>query len=1508
MPDEPVEIVRARQLFGFLKAFAEQRMPRVRQVSSHPWTMYLRELIPHPDIHVGEVLLEDPPADGADGEGQDPVLLRVRHPKLTPVQPPPDSVQAYLTPGWEDPSKAVETIAFRNVIRAGETVTEHFSDDPERVSQFQHWMQTRDAWVEAEKPARKVMQIFTRLFRLHQQIGLQSEQVELVLGDGRLRWNGSDGSIDHPVLLQRAELIFDTELNEFVVVDADRAPELYGSILVGADAGMAEQIAKARKLLEAGGFHPLSGDPTSGFLKSLTSLLGPGAEFVPGQPEAPSGGNPIIGRDPILMLRARPLGFSAAFDRVLEDLKRRNRLSPALTGTLGITPLVSTDKPREAVGAWSEPPDVLLSKPANEQQIQIARVLEQKRAVLVQGPPGTGKSHTIANLIGHLVAQGKRVLVTSHTTKALSVLRDHVVESLRPLCVSVLDNDSKGRAQLEESINGILTRLSTSSEDELAREAGDLAERRGALIAEIASIVNGLSKVRLAEYVPIVLADGSVEPAKAAAFVQEHADTIGWIPSGVHAGAPLPLSVTALEELYASNAKLSVEEEQELLIGLPELGTLLQPTDFAQATDDLAAEPTAESQVRWDHAAEEAEISRLENLQVGLERFLLDMAALVPWQRALVAEGYAGGAGIALWQELARMTQEAHKRWERSRAPLLANTVEQLPPLPGPDIRKTVESIAAHLEGGGTLGWFTMVWRGRWKTVVRGSLVNGGSPSTLEHFQAIAVYIVVEEGRQRLKQRWQRLAEPMALPTFDELPNPKEPNLTRLAEQFQGLLDWWETRWAPLEIELHALGLQWDQMRTAAVAADSTLAPFERDVGLIRHMVRPSAADRVAAARAARARRLLAGNIRAAEAFRGTVGAELLTAAQHGDPERYKEQWLRLRDLAAKGAVLEQRQESLRRLAAVAPNWARAVSRREGLHGEARLPGNPIQAWKWVQLHDEIAERRALDETELQRRLVVCQTRLRDTTADLIDRRAWLGQLRRVDLQAQLALNGWAQTRRRIGKGTGKRAPALQAQARRQLANAQAAVPVWIMPLARVAEAVDPATSRFDVVIIDEASQCDPTGLLAWYLADQVAVVGDDKQVSPMAVGQQLGLIQNLITQHLTDVPNQELYDGRLSLYDLAQQSFGGTVRLREHFRCMPEIIEFSNELSYNFEIQPLRNPYAVPSPHVVEQIVVGATRDGKTNLAEARWIAALIGAIDEAPAYEGATIGVISLLADEQAHLIWSLAGSVVDPTRLERRRFIAGNSAQFQGDERHIIFLSMVDSPKGGPLTLKQEDYLKQRYNVAASRAKNLLWLVHSLDPGRDLKPGDLRRHLIEYVRSPGARGTAAERAKARAESPFEVAVIERLIAAGFQVTPQVKVGSYRIDLVVRGAGRQVAIECDGARDHPPEKVPEDLMRQAILERCGWTFIRIRSTAFFSEPDRTMASVLEQLRSHGVVPDGFTGPATEVRSSPQIDQLRARAWEIMREKNWLPVEATIMGGAESLDGGAEDRPHATA
>jgi very-short-patch-repair endonuclease len=438
------------------------------------------------------------------------------------------------------------------------------------------------------------------------------------------------------------------------------------------------------------------------------------------------------------------------------------------------------------------------------------------------------------------------------------------------------------------------------------------------------------------------------------------------------------------------------------------------------------------------------------------------------------------------------------------------------------------------------------------------------------------------------------------------------------------------------------------------------------------------------------------------------------------------------------------------------------------------------------------------------------------------------------------------------------------------------------MPLSRVVESFDFRASLFDVVIIDEASQCDVMALVALFLGRNVVVVGDHEQVSPAAVGQDLTLVQHLIDEHLHGIPNAVLYDGQMSVYDLARQSFGGTILLVEHFRCVPEIIQFSNWLSYDGKVRPLRDASLVKlKPHILAYRVEGARSKGKVNPKEALAVASLLVAATEQPEYAHKTFGVISMVGEDQALEIERLLRSHLSPKEYDQRRTLCGTAAQFQGDERDVMFLSMVDTAEDGPLALREQPMFKQRFNVAASRARDQMWVVHSMDPRTDVKPGDLRRRLIEHAMDPTAIIRSLERAEQRVESELEKAVMRRLLAAGYRVHPQWRVGHYRIDLVVEGGGRRLAIECDGDRSHPIEKLSEDMARQAVLERLGWIFERVRGSQFFRDPEAALKPVFDRLESLGIPPQGSSAlqPIEQGSSGSLRERIVRRAAELRRD-----------------------------
>jgi very-short-patch-repair endonuclease len=261
-------------------------------------------------------------------------------------------------------------------------------------------------------------------------------------------------------------------------------------------------------------------------------------------------------------------------------------------------------------------------------------------------------------------------------------------------------------------------------------------------------------------------------------------------------------------------------------------------------------------------------------------------------------------------------------------------------------------------------------------------------------------------------------------------------------------------------------------------------------------------------------------------------------------------------------------------------------------------------------------------------------------------------------------------------------------------------------------------------------------------------------------------------------------------------------------------------------------------------------------------------------------SFGVVSLVGDEQAIEIDNLIRAHVSPDRYELHRVLCGNAAQFQGDERDVVFLSLVDTAERGSLSLRDQELFKQRFNVAASRARDQMWIVHSLNPDNDLKADDLRRQLIEHAEDPARLMRALEEKEKRTQSNFEREVMKRLVAAGYRVTPHWRIGTFRIDLVVEGDGKRLAIECDGDRYYPLEKLPEDMDRQSVLERMGWIFMRIRSSEFLRNPVRAMKPVLEKLQMLGISPAGDSVDADPegLVSHEVVDRVIRRAEELRR------------------------------
>jgi predicted RNA binding protein YcfA (HicA-like mRNA interferase family) len=284
----------------------------------------------------------------------------------------------------------------------------------------------------------------------------------------------------------------------------------------------------------------------------------------------------------------------------------------------------------------------------------------------------------------------------------------------------------------------------------------------------------------------------------------------------------------------------------------------------------------------------------------------------------------------------------------------------------------------------------------------------------------------------------------------------------------------------------------------------------------------------------------------------------------------------------------------------------------------------------------------------------------------------------------------------------------------------------------------------------------------------------------------------------------------------------------------------------------------------------------------EARHVAALVVAMSEHPAYGEKTIGVISLVGTCQAERIDALLRKHLDPLAYEKKhRIMTGSPAQFQGDERDIVLLSMVDAPEteGAVLRRRTRRLFKQRFNVAASRARDQMWVIHSLDPEINLQEGDLRKRLIAHARDPSALVRRARESTSSEDSLLVRQVAKMLRKKGFSVTAALEVGAYTIDIVVEGCdGTRVGIICEGASKTSAENRRKALEQQAVLERLGWFFARVRGSVFFRDRERALQPVLQRLDMMGIVPSAAksSSPGGQPPSDNVVAEVIQRAEDI--------------------------------
>lgn len=1473
-----------------------------------------------------------------------------------------DSLLSTALPSTTPPSTAPSTIGPLTQHRLlpsdeSQRILKTFERDKQMlVKAFESYSQEWKKAQEHNESRKQEIETYEKLFDLYNSLKNDggAETFEVVCGMAHVVWKKSNGElVNYPLIVQPCEVTFDPLTSSLEIRPAQAEAYLHAGVWGEAHRhqGLAVEHYWQEHKQE---MDLLPFDPSSyrTVAQACAGLLDASGHWV--EEMAFEGAYGVQAQAPVglsivplwtFFARERP------FDRLEKDITRwENEIRQS---TLEDVPVFL----RQMVGEDVAPPeeeevlyrgleplpyssqnpdtpvrDLYFPLPYNNEQVRVIQRLAQGSGAVIQGPPGTGKSHTIANVICHYLAQGKRVLVTSEAATALDVVREKIPENIRMLSVALLSSDAESLKDFERSIQTIAHRLNVMDVDKSHLHLEQLQKRLDQAHHDISNIDHTLHALAeehenfpLSEDSSSSLDDFWASFAEATDASSTRAPLEAWLSDNdlhvVEEGV-IEQRARRMRKLWAEVGEDFAFVEQGVPLKLPSLLEAGQLHSCWQERKQIIQN----DQPYWDRW-KEASLDGLREAAEAWKDAILERHKATASQDVQAAQrmvhpktgtmqGFFGTFNnyyISFRRDIGRVDFD-------------------------PQVLKHAETLEhiKHLAQGGSLG-MKLLFNSESKRLLQSVTLDGAAVAlgkSKESWNIVSQRIQEHTKVHTIKNIWKQKCQE---PHLQDLPQHYEEAMAFMQQynvlcqalmreyaRQEDFLQLWDRH---IGLSFEDTVLAWrehrgDEERESEEQTEDSEISSCSDVDLYLNVL-----DRMGAQQARIQRQeVLAERLQQVQHIQNQAWGGMTDVVRQTMPlltHLSREDWLALwqnvlgyqQHLWSQQDGVEEiqnhlawiRQQGAKTWAdrleagliqqAQRPDW---MARALGGDGEGVGPKTPLSTedgggegsddvlfslddllpleaerfWKRKLSHQsfhQLPQKDRFDALFEQRRGLVDQ--LRRVYESIVEEKAWLSCAQSATRNTRQALQAYLNAVKKMGKGTGKRAKRYSVEAREAMQQAFGAIPCWIMPQGRVSESMPNTLGAFDLIVVDEASKSDITILPALLRGKKVLVVGDDKQVSPEAVGKEDESMVAKREQFLSHIPLRHQMTQDRSVYDLFLVLFvQDNISLREHFRSAIPIISFSNSHYYNDEMAMLRVPKAQErlDPVLVDLWVDQAQMYGEVNKAEAHAIAYEIKRLVQEPSMKERTIGVVSLSSkpkyiDYLRKAIDMTLQDVLTPQEQLKHRIAVGSPSFFQGMERDIMFVSTYYV---GRDFLLDKEVDRQRTNVAMSRARDQMYLVRSMTM-EQTRDGSILRQIMQHFS--GYAVTQSQAVPLERMTGFEKQLYDFLKDKGYVVQPHVGDRQYAIDLVVEGPlGQRLAIECDG--DGMGGTWRSSIQRQRVLERAGWEFWRCFWVDYVLRQDMHQKHLLARLTAMGIVP--FDPPSQP--SQPK----RVLTWDHEREQ----------------------------
>ena len=960
--------------------------------------------------------------DNSYFENEENRLLEIKKPTFLKPLFLDENLLKWLEGDWKDYKS---TLAIKEEIineESEEEISKIINISSEIKENLEKELEKREIWVKEQLVIEEVRAFFDTLYIKYLELNKDSETLELVIGNGIVKIKNKN--IYYPILLKKVRIDFDAKNNILILVDPlaneNFSTTLYTNFLNEIDEINLTHVFELEEEIKEKDLHPLNKKEIDDFFRKFIHRLSSKGYFIEDEEMLNIKEDDILIEDkPLIFIRKKDTGIVKAIESIVDRIENHGEIPNQLLELVGIIKNKENNNKSRIEDIKEE--EILFVKDTNREQVDIAKQIEINDAVVVQGPPGTGKTHTIANLLGHFLAQGKNVLITSHTKKALRVLKEKIPKNIQGLCISILDDDN---SDMRKSVESISEKMGHFTSDNLKKEVEELENIRIREYNELKDINNKMYIIKHKESQAIIFNGESFSIQEIGTFLRNNPKILEKIPGKISDLIPCP--ITNEEFRFLSNEYKEIidkDEEKEITLGLNELTDYLNEEAFKNLIDSkkLAEDKFKEIIKGTDFIYKNKYLLINDKELVDLEKFKENYTGdFIPkelkkniekWKIEAAIAGLTNGGNRINWQNFIEEIKRTYK-YSSDMTPKLFKKKINFSDLSLANARQLVQDLKNAFDNPGFLLNLNLKKAKNNigdKVTLNGELIKDTSECTL-----ILEYLDLLIQEKELKESWKELIEKNEGISVDSLDGNLLDYAFETLKDIEYFLNWTHSEKDNLLKNIEKIGINKENLFDDTDISIEKIKNILTSVKDIEKIIEVSN-KALNLAKKKEEYSLYLKNIDKITKKNSILDNELKNSIENEDTEKYSLYLEKLKNILIKENSYNKRKEILSKISKVAFDWYEALR-----NGTVEPIEDVYEIWKWKQLSQELEKLEKEPYEKLENKALEKVKNIRKATLELVEKKSWYHVLHFIEKKENLlvsqALRGWEQTIQKLEK------------------------------------------------------------------------------------------------------------------------------------------------------------------------------------------------------------------------------------------------------------------------------------------------------------------------------------------------------------------------------------------------------------------------------------------------------------------------------------------------------------